>query len=71
MKSAVSLPAAVASPAAPGPTLSNALAASGGVFGLLAIIINLLQDPALSKHVPYWLGRALLLRWPASMCAFG
>jgi putative OPT family oligopeptide transporter len=55
----------------PGSLYASGLIAAGGVFGLLAIIINLLQDPELSKHVPYWLGRALLLPWPAKMFAFG
>ena len=45
----------------PGSLYASGLIAAGGVFGLLAIIINLLQDPELSKHVPHWLGRALLL----------
>jgi hypothetical protein len=55
----------------PGSLYASGLIAAGGVFGLLAIIINLLQDPELSKHVPHWLGRALLLPWPAKMFAFG
>jgi putative OPT family oligopeptide transporter len=55
----------------PGSLYASGLIAAGGVFGLLAIIINLLQDPELSKHVPPWLGRALLLPWPAKMFAFG
>jgi putative OPT family oligopeptide transporter len=55
----------------PGSLYASGLIAAGGVFGLLAIIINLLQDPELSKHVPRLLGRALLLPWPAKMFAFG
>jgi putative OPT family oligopeptide transporter len=55
----------------PGSLYASGLIAAGGVFGLLAIVINLLQDPELSKHVPHWLGRALLLPWPAKMFAFG
>ena len=55
----------------PGSLYASGLIAAGGVFGLLAIIINLLQDPELSKHVPHLLGRALLLPWPAKMFAFG
>lgn len=55
----------------PGSLYASGLIAAGGVFGLLAIIINLFQDPELSKHIPHWLGRALLLPWPAGMFAFG
>jgi putative OPT family oligopeptide transporter len=55
----------------PGSLYASGLIAAGGVFGLLAIVINLLQDPELSKHVPHWLGRALLLPWPAKMFAIG
>ena len=39
----------------PGSLYASGLIAAGGVFGLLAIIINLLQDPEISKHVPHWL----------------
>ena len=45
--------------------------AAGGVFGLLAIIINLLQDPELSKHVPRWIARTLRLPWSPDAFAFG
>jgi len=48
----------------PGSLYSSGLIAAGGVFGLLAIILNLLQDPELSGHVPHWLARALHLPWP-------
>ncbi len=55
----------------PGSLYSSGLIAAGGVFGLLAIIINLLQDQELSQHAPHWLVRALHLPWPAQMFAFG
>jgi putative OPT family oligopeptide transporter len=47
----------------PGSLYSSGLIAAGGVFGLLAIVINLLQDQELSEHVPHWLIRALNLPW--------
>ncbi len=55
----------------PGSLYASGLVAAGGVFGLLAIVINLFQDPELSKHIPHWLGRALFLPWPSGMFAFG
>lgn len=55
----------------PGSLYASGLIAAGGVFGLLAIVINLFQDPELSKHIPHWLGRALFLPWPSGMFAFG
>jgi putative OPT family oligopeptide transporter len=39
----------------PGSLYASGLIAAGGVFGLLAIIINLLQDSELSRHMPRWL----------------
>ena len=51
----------------PGSLYSSGLIAAGGVFGLLAIFLNLLQDPELSNHVPHWLARALHLPWPATL----
>jgi putative OPT family oligopeptide transporter len=51
----------------PGSLYASGLIAAGGVFGLLAIIFNLLQDPELSKHVPSWLARMLLLPWPEKL----
>jgi hypothetical protein len=47
------------------------LIAAGGVFGLLAIILNLLQDPELSKAVPHWLAALLRLPWSEGTFAFG
>jgi putative OPT family oligopeptide transporter len=55
----------------PGSLYASGLIAAGGVFGLLAIIINLLQDPELGEHVPHWLAVALHVPWPAKMFAFG
>jgi len=55
----------------PGSLYSSGLIAAGGVFGLLAIILNLLQDPELSRHVPHWLAGLLRLPWPEGMFAFG
>jgi putative OPT family oligopeptide transporter len=51
----------------PGSLYSSGLIAAGGVFGLLAIVLNLLEDPELSQHVPHWLARALHLPWPATL----
>lgn len=47
----------------PGSLYASGLIAAGGVFGLLAIVINLLQDPELSRHVPHWLVRVLGIPW--------
>jgi uncharacterized oligopeptide transporter (OPT) family protein len=55
----------------PGSLYASGLIAAGGVFGLLAIVLNLLQDPELSKHVPHWLGVVLHLPWPEKMFALG
>jgi putative OPT family oligopeptide transporter len=54
-----------------GSLYASGLIAAGGVFGLLAIVINLLQDPELGKRLPHWAARALHLPWPAKMFAFG
>ncbi len=51
----------------PGSLYASGLIAAGGVFGLLAIVLNLMQDSELSKHVPHWLGRVLLLPWPEKL----
>lgn len=51
----------------PGALYSSGLIAAGGVFGLLAIVLNLLEDPELSQHVPHWLAVVLHLPWPASL----
>jgi putative OPT family oligopeptide transporter len=55
----------------PGSLYASGLIAAGGVFGLLAIVINLLQDPELSSHVPHWLAVTLRLPWSADAFAFG
>jgi LPXTG-motif cell wall-anchored protein len=55
----------------PGSLYSSGLIAAGGVFGLLAIFLNLLQDPELSKALPHWLTSVLFLPWPAKIFAFG
>jgi putative OPT family oligopeptide transporter len=55
----------------PGSLYASGLIAAGGVFGLLAIVINLLQDPELGSHVPHWLVTAFHLPWPEKLFAFG
>ncbi len=55
----------------PGALYSSGLIAAGGVFGLLAIFLNLLQDPELSKRLPHWLTSMFFLPWPAKIFAFG
>jgi putative OPT family oligopeptide transporter len=59
------------SEASPGALYSSGLIAAGGVFGLLGIIINLLEDPEISNRVPQWLTSALRLPWRADLFAFG
>ncbi len=54
-----------------GSLYASGLIAAGGVFGLLAIVINLLQDPELGKHVPHWIAAVVRVPWPAGMFAFG
>jgi putative OPT family oligopeptide transporter len=54
-----------------GSLYASGLIAAGGVFGLLAIIINLLQDPELSKGLPHWVTTMFRLPWPTKMFAFG
>jgi putative OPT family oligopeptide transporter len=51
----------------PGSLYASGLIAAGGVFGLLAIVFNLLEDPELSKHVPHWLLVVLRLPWPETL----
>jgi putative OPT family oligopeptide transporter len=57
--------------ASPGALYSSGLIAAGGVFGLLGIVINLLQDPEISTHTPQWLTSLLHLPWRADLFAFG
>src|SRR5271167_3354250 len=59
------------SEASPGALYSSGLIAAGGVFGLLGIILNLLQDPEISSHVPGWLTSVLHLPWRADIFAVG
>jgi len=59
------------SEASPGALYSSGLIAAGGVFGLLGIIIALLQDPEISTRVPHWLTAALGLPWRADLFSFG
>jgi uncharacterized oligopeptide transporter (OPT) family protein len=55
----------------PGSLYASGLIAAGGVFGLLAIVINLLQDPELSGHVPHWVAAMFRLPWPPDLFAAG
>jgi putative OPT family oligopeptide transporter len=59
------------SEASPGALYASGLIAAGGVFGLLAIVINLFQDPDLSSHVPHWLLAALHLPWSPTLLSIG
>ena len=55
----------------PGSLYASGLIAAGGVFGLLAIALNLLEDPELSRHVPGWIAKFLHVPWPENTFAFG
>ena len=57
--------------ASPGALYSSGLIAAGGVFGLLGIVINLLQDPEISTHTPHWVTSVLRLPWRTDLFAFG
>jgi len=59
------------SEASPGALYSSGLIAAGGIFGLLGIVINLLQDPEISHHVPAWMASALQLPWRPDMFSVG
>ncbi len=59
------------SEASPGALYSSGLIAAGGVFGLLGIIINLLQDPEVSSHTPHWVTAILGLPWRVDLFAYG
>jgi putative OPT family oligopeptide transporter len=54
----------------PGSLYASGLIAAGGVFGLLAIFINLLQDPEIGTRIPGWLA-FLHLPVRADLFAFG
>ena len=47
------------SEASPGALYSSGLIAAGGVFGLLGIIIGLIQDPEIATRLPHWLVKTL------------
>ena len=55
----------------PGSLYASGLIAAGGVFGLLAIILDLLQDPELGGRLPHGVVRLFRLPWPPKMFAFG
>ncbi len=57
--------------ASPGALYSSGLIAAGGVFGLLGIIIALLQDPEISNRVPHWVSSVLGLPWRPDLFSFG
>jgi putative OPT family oligopeptide transporter len=59
------------SEASPGALYSSGLIAAGGIFGLLGIIINLLQDPEIANHVPGWFATMLRLPWRPDLFSFG
>jgi len=59
------------SEASPGALYSSGLIAAGGIFGLLGIIINLLQDPEIANRVPHWLSAVLRLPWRPDLFSFG
>lgn len=59
------------SEASPGALYSSGLIAAGGVFGLLGIVISLLQDPEISTRVPHWVTAVLRLPWRADLFALG
>ncbi len=59
------------SEASPGALYSSGLIAAGGIFGLLGIIINLLQDPEVSNRVPHWFAAILRLPWRPDLFSFG
>ena len=59
------------SEASPGALYSSGLIAAGGVFGLLGIIINLLQDPEISTRVPQWFTSIFRLPWRPDLFSFG
>jgi putative OPT family oligopeptide transporter len=60
-------PTGAESEVSPGSLYSSGLIAAGGVFGLLAIVLNLLEDQELSNHIPHALARAMHLPWRADL----
>ena len=59
------------SEASPGALYSSGLIAAGGIFGLLGIVIALLQDPEISTRVPGWVSTVLRLPWRPDLFSFG
>jgi putative OPT family oligopeptide transporter len=59
------------SEASPGALYSSGLIAAGGIFGLLGIVIALLQDPEISTRVPAWVSTVLRLPWRPDLFSFG
>jgi putative OPT family oligopeptide transporter len=59
------------SEASPGALYSSGLIAAGGIFGLLGIVIALLQDPEISTRVPGWMSTVLRLPWRPDLFSFG
>jgi putative OPT family oligopeptide transporter len=57
--------------ASPGALYSSGLIAAGGVFGLLGIVIALLQDPEISTRTPQWVTSLLRLPWRPDLFAMG
>ncbi|MGA8233232.1 MAG: OPT/YSL family transporter, partial [Candidatus Acidiferrales bacterium] len=55
----------------PGSLYASGLIAAGGVFGLLAIVITLLQDSELATKVPHWMVLVFRLPWRPDLFAFG
>jgi len=55
----------------PGSLYASGLIAAGGVFGLLAIVITLLQDSELATKVPHWMVVVFRLPWRPDIFAFG
>ena len=62
---------AAESEVSPGSLYASGLIAAGGVFGLLAIILNLLQDPELAKRLPVGCGNLLRLPWRPDLFSLG
>jgi len=59
------------SEASPGALYSSGLIAAGGIFGLLGIVIALLQDPEISTRVPGWVASVLRLPWRPDLFSVG
>jgi putative OPT family oligopeptide transporter len=59
------------SEASPGALYSSGLIAAGGIFGLLGIVIALLQDPEIFTRVPGWVSTVLRLPWRPDLFSFG